>query len=313
MDVSVVLPVYNEEGNVEPLFLELREVLDQNFDQWEVIFVDDGSTDSTSEKLSDICTENSEVTVVELKTNFGQTPAIQAGIDCSKGDLVVTMDSDMQNDPEDIPKLSRYMKETRSDMVNGWRKDRQDPLLKKMFSKAAAVIRRLFLGTELHDYGCTLKVIRKEAAEELDLDGEMHRYVPPLLKMKGYKVTEMSVNHRPRNSGKTSYSYQRLPKGFIDLLNVWFWQKYQGRPIHIFGGLGLISMTLGILMSFYTVYQKVVEGVGFSDTGATIISVFLILVGVQFFISGIMTDILIKNHKKVSSHRSYYIEDIKRG
>ncbi len=311
MSISVVLPVYNEEDNLKPLFKELRKVLENNYTDWEVIFVDDGSTDSTSEKLSKIREQNSNVKVIRLKTNFGQTPAIQAGIDNCKGDLVVTMDSDMQNDPRDIPKLQQHMETTGSDIVNGWRKNREDPFTKKLLSKVAAKVRRAFLGTDLHDYGCTLKIMEKEAAKELDLNGEMHRYVPPLLKMKGYKVTEKPVNHRSRNAGETKYGYQRLPKGFMDLLNVWFWQKYEGRPLHIFGGLGLLSITLGALMSLYTLYQKFVEGISISDTGATIISVFLVLVGVQFFISGIMTDILIKNHKQVSSHQSYYVEELK--
>jgi len=309
MEISVVLPVYNEEGNLKPLFKELKQVLNQNYETWEVIFVDDGSTDSTPKKLSKIQKQNTQVKVLTLKTNFGQTNAIQAGIDHAQGKLIATMDSDMQNDPRDIPRMEKHLKKTSSDIVNGWRKHREDHLTKKILSHAAAQTRRIFLGTELHDYGCTLKIMKRKAAKELELNGEMHRYMPPLLKMKGYKVTEIEVNHRPRNTGKTKYGYQRIPKGFMDLINVWFWQKYEGRPLHIFGGIGLTSITLGTLMFLYATYQKFIQGIGFSDTGATTISVLLTVIGVQFFISGILADILIKNHKKISSRRNYYVEE----
>jgi glycosyltransferase involved in cell wall biosynthesis len=310
MDVSVVAPVYNEEGNLKPLYNELKDVLEDNYENWEIILVDDGSKDKSLKIMKKLHEKDSRVKVIEFKANFGQTAALQAGLDNANGEIVVTIDSDMQNDPKDIPRLVEKLKNSECDLVNGWRKERDDPLTKKFFSGIAAKMRRTLLGTELHDYGCTLKAFSREAANELKINGEMHRYIPPLLSQRGYKVCEIEVNHRERHAGETKYSWQRLPKGFMDLINVWFWQKYEGRPLHIFGGLGILSMMIGSISGLYALYQKLVLGIGLSDTAATTIGPFLFMIGVQFFISGILADILIKNYHQTSKHKNYNIEDV---
>lgn len=309
MKISVVIPVYNEEGNLRPLFDELSSVMQKNYAEFEAIFVDDGSTDSSLDILKDLRKSNSSIKIIEFEGNFGQTDAIQAGLDYAKGDIIVTMDSDMQNDPKDIPRLINELESSGSDMVSGWRNNRQDDVFKRMFSGLASKLRSVFLGTDLHDYGCTLKAFNRKSAKSLNLNGEMHRYIPPLLKRNGYNVSEIKVNHRERYSGETSYGLRRLPKGFVDMINVWFWKTYDGRPLHVFGGLGLFSMFSGGLFFLLAIYQKL-NGTTFTDTAATTLSVFLILIGVQFFISGILADIAIRNGRNSSGKPVYNVKEI---
>lgn len=303
--ISVVLPVYNECDNIEPLWKEIEEVMNGNYSDWEAIFVDDGSKDGSRELLAQKSSNNQRFTTVLLKDNFGQSEALQAGIDASQGEVVVTLDSDMQNDPADIPRLVETLEEGSFDAVNGWRRDRSDPLMKKLWSRFAEKLRKATLGTELHDFGCTLKAFTREAADELQLRGEMHRYIPPVLEGRGYEMTEIEVNHRQRHAGETKYSWRRLPKGFLDLLNVWFWQKYDSRPLHIFGGLGILSGVIGSLGGSYAVYLKVFEKVSLSDTALPLFAVLMTMLGVQFFISGILADIAIKNYHQNSPMKSY--------
>ncbi len=304
MEISVILPVYNEKDNLIPLCNEIINCLNKTYSDWEIIFIDDGSEDGSKEILCQLSQEFENVSTVFLRRNFGQTQAIKAGLDYSSGELIATMDSDMQNDPKDIIRLDNRMKETGADLVNGWRKNRSDPLSKRFLSKIASKVRRAFLGTELHDYGCTLKLMNRDAAKNLNIKGEMHRYIPPLLKMKGYRVTEIEVNHRSRKYGKTKYGYGRVPRGLIDLINVWLWKKYRKRPIHLFGTLGLLSITLGILTIMFALIQKF-NGTSLSDTGATVISTLFIITGIQLFVSGVIADIAVKN----LDNQVYYVQE----
>ncbi len=307
MELSVVLPVYNEAGNLEPLYSELVDVLETYFDRWEVIFVDDGSTDGSREQLTRLESDDERVCVIQFTTNFGQSAALDAGMKRARGDVVVTMDADGQNDPADIPRLVETLETEGYDCVVGWRKDRVDPLGKRVASRFAGLIRRLFLRTDLHDYGCTLKAFTNETANAIDIRGEMHRYVPPILTWRGYVVGEIEVNHRTRWHGQTKYGWDRLPKGFMDMLNVWFWQKYSGRPIHVFGGLGILAGTLGGAGGLYSVYLKAFENVSLSDTALPLFSVFMVLLGIQFFISGILADISIRNYFQLQDSPDYRI------
>ncbi len=309
VECSVVLPVYNESGNLQPLANELSEVLEQEYDRWEVVFVDDGSSDGSLDVLEAIHKEDNRFRVIEFRRNFGQSAAMDAGLEYAKGEVIVTMDSDGQNDPADIPKLITKLEEG-YDCVSGWRADRNDPLGKRVSSQVASYLRKLFLGTDLNDYGCTLKAFRREAARDIDLDGEMHRYIPALLSWRGYRISEVKVNHRPRRNGETKYSWQRLPKGFMDLLNVWFWQKFSGRPLHIFGGLGIMSMGIGSLAGLYTVWLKLVSGANLSDTAMPLFAVFMVMIGVQFFISGILADIGIKGYQYAKQERPYRVKQV---
>lgn len=310
MDCSVVLPVYNERDNVRGVYEEIRRVLVEEFDQWEIVFVDDGSTDGSKQVLSEIQSQDDHVRVIEFAANFGQSAALDAGLRYARGDIVVTMDSDGQNDPADIPRLIEALESNSYDCVVGWRRDRNDPFGKRLASAVAARLRHFLLDTNLHDYGCTLKAFNREAAQAVQLKGEMHRYIPPHLSWRGFDVGEIEVNHRERLHGETKYSWQRLPKGFIDLVNVWFWQKYSSRPLHIFGGLGILSGMIGFAGGMYSVYLKTFQGTSLSDTALPLFAVFMCLLGIQFFISGILADISIKNYFAGNENPTYRVANI---
>lgn len=310
MKVSLVLPVYNEEGNLRPLFGEIREVMEENYGDWEAVFVDDGSTDTSPEILEKISRKSPEVAVVKFRRNYGQSEAIQAGLEHADGNIIVTMDSDMQNDPQDIPGLVEKLESSDCDLVNGWRREREDSFMKTFFSETASKMRRVMLDTDLHDYGCTLRAFTREAAESIELNGGMHRYIPPKLEMNGFEVCEMEVNHRERNEGKTKYGWKRIPKGFVDMLNVWFWENYGGRPLHLFGGLGILSMVSGALLFSYALFQKVVEGMDLSGNAATLISGFLVLAGLQLFTSGLLSDMMAKSYRGQVPEKNYTEEEM---
>lgn len=303
-------PVYNERGNLEGLYRETRDVLESSFEEWELIFVDDGSTDGSEEELRELHDRDERVAVVTLATNFGQSAALDAGLRYARGDAVVTMDADRQNDPADIPRLVEALEREALDCVVGWRRERVDPPGKRLSSGIARVMRRTILGTDLHDLGCTLKAFRREAADAVHIDGEMHRYIPPLLTWKGFDVGEIEVAHRERPNGETKYGWWRLPKGFLDMLNVWFWQKYSSRPLHVFGGLGLLAGTAGLLGGLYSVYLKAVHAVSLSDTALPLFAVFMCLLGIQFFLSGILADIGAKNYFAVRGEDAYRVESV---
>nr|WP_264475107.1 glycosyltransferase family 2 protein [Salinirubrum litoreum] len=309
IQLSVVLPVYNEKGNLRPLAEELREVLESEYDHWEALFVDDGSTDGSYGVLRELHEEDDRIKVIRFRGNFGQSPALDAGLDYALGEVVVTMDSDGQNDPADIPRLVDKLEEG-YDCVSGWRSDRDDPLGKRISSRFASGLRQAFLGTELHDYGCTLKAYRRPAAKDMDLTGEMHRYIPALLSWHGYRIAEVEVNHRPRTAGETKYSWQRLPKGFLDLINVWFWQKFSGRPLHVFGGLGILSMGIGSLAGLYAAWLKLTASANLSETALPLFAVFMVMIGVQFFLSGILADISIKGYQHAKNEEPYRVRDV---
>ncbi|MFB6208066.1 MAG: glycosyltransferase family 2 protein [Candidatus Nanohaloarchaea archaeon] len=307
--ISVVLPVYNEEENLRPLHEELSGVMDEFEEEHEIVFVDDGSTDGSYEVLKELSEGDENVRVVRFKKNFGQSAALQAGFDHVQGERVVTLDSDMQNDPKDIPRLLEKLEEG-YDCVSGWRHDRSDPLRKRFFSRLASMLQRPFLGKEVHDYGCTLKAYRKEAVDALDLKGEMHRYIPPLLRWKGYSVAEVKVNHRERRHGETKYGLSRLLKGFLDMLNVWFWQKFSKRPLHVFGTLGVLISGIGVVMGGFSLYLWIFENIDLSDHFLPTVSLFFFLIGIQLFTSGLIADVVLKNYYEAKDQDVYNVETV---
>lgn len=230
--ISVVVPVFNEESNVKKLHEEIKCVCESNQLNYEIIFVDDGSTDNTLE----ICKGLEPLIVIEMRKNFGQTAAMDAGIHYASGDYIVTMDGDCQNDPADIPKLITCLEDNGLDVVSGWRKNRQDKFGKKIISRGANLLRTLIVKDHIHDSGCSLKIYKRECFNGLTLYGEQHRFIPALLEMRGYNVGEIVVNHRPRLNGQTKYNWKRTVKGFVDMLSVWFWNRYASRPLHLMGG-----------------------------------------------------------------------------
>ena len=301
--VSVVIPVFNEENSVLPLY-ELLLPISKKIGG-EIIFVNDGSTDKTEEKLTSL----RQIKIITLRRNFGQTAALLAGIDNAKGKIIVTLDGDGQNDPADIPRLIKKLN-SGFDVVSGWRKNRHDPLTKRFISKGADFLRKLILRDDIHDAGCTLKAYRSECFDELDLYGELHRFIPSILSWKGFLITEIPVNHLPRKHGQSKYSLGRIIKGFIDLINVWFWYKFSSRPLHLFGGVGLLLILAGALLTTGLTIAKFFYSVSLAEKIWPLVAFFLILAGIQLFVSGILADIAIKNYFSSPKRSTYAIKKI---
>ena len=305
--ISIIIPTYNEEASVEVLYKEILDAvnsLENNL--YEIIFVDDGSTDNTFEKLKKL----NFAKVLKFRKNFGQTSALDAGIKFAKGDFVVTMDADLQNDPKDISVLVKKMEETDFDVIAGWRKNRKDSFFKKFFSKCAASLRKYLIDDGIHDSGCTLKIYKRSCFDKINLAGEMHRFIPGILKIKGFKVGEIEVNHRQRRFGHTKYGFSRGLKGVLDMISVWFWKKYAHRPMHLFGSIGLFLIFVSFFAGVWAVYLKIFSGVDLSDNALTNLSMFGLMIGVQFFIFGLVADIISKNYFASTKDTIYDIEEI---
>ncbi len=296
MDLSIVIPVKNEGENLEALHRELSQTL-AKLGSYEIIFINDGSTDRSLEALKKIQKRDSHVVVIQFRKNFGQTAAMDAGFKQAQGNVIIPMDADLQNDPKDIPKLLVKLKEG-YDVVSGWRKNRQDSAGKSVSSRLAHFLRQVLIKEEIHDSGCTLKAYKKECFKDLNLYGEMHRYIPAILKLKGFKIGEAVVNHRPRKAGKTKYGTTRLVKGFFDLLFIKFWNDYSVRPIHFFGSLGLFQYLVAILIFLEQIW-KAIYVVGKLDLGPLIVlSVLLIITGTLTIMFGFLAEIMIREYYK---------------
>lgn len=305
--ISVVIPVFNEEKNVAPLFEELKEVSTKIPQSFEFIFIDDGSTDLSLAKLKEIKKKDKRVKIIEFTKNFGQTAAFDAGFKKAAGDIVVTIDADLQNDPVDIPLLLKQLNKN-FDVAIGWRKKRQDTFSKRFFSTLANFLRKKLTGETIHDSGCSLRAYRREVLKEIDLYGEMHRFIPSILYLMGYKIAEVSVNHRPRKYGKTKYGLSRLFKGLFDLTLVVFLLRFSSRPLHVFGTIGGGTFILGFIMGSYLSFIKFFFGATLSNRPLLILSVLLMVLGVQFFIFGILAEIMIRIYFKTHHIRPYTIK-----
>ena len=303
--ISIIVPVFNEEGNIAELHSEVKNICQQNKYLYEIIVVDDGSSDKTAEIVKKL----NPVKYIKLRKNFGQTAAMDAGIKNAKYEYIVTIDGDRQNDPNDIPNMLNYLEEKDLDIVVGWRKNRKDNFMKKFFSLGARVLRGFIVKDGIHDSGCSLKIYKKECFGHLTLFGEMHRFIPALLKIKGFKVGEIVVNHRPRVAGKTKYNWRRAIKGFIDMIAVWFWNKYSARPLHLMGGLGFLFLFAGIFFGLITIYLFL-KGFSLSDTVFPLLTVFMFITGIQLFISGLISDMLSKNYYASIDDPAYSIKEI---
>ena len=300
MELSIVIPVYNEEKNVTLLHQKIFSVCQKLGNSFEIIFINDGSRDNTLHNLKKL----RPIKIINFRRNFGQTAALDAGIKSAEGEIIITMDGDLQNNPEDIPNLLAKLNKGYA-AVSGWRKNRKDPFLKRFFSYLADFLRQFLIKDGIHDSGCTLKAYKRKCFEGVDLYGEMHRFIPAILKIRGYKIGEVVVKHYPRVKGKTKYNWKRLIKGFIDVISVWFWQKYSNRPLHFFGGLGLFLIFLGFLSGLGVFYERFILDRDVSNNALTLLSAVLFLAGLQLFVSGILADILIKTYYK-SNHTKYY-------
>jgi len=305
MMISVVIPVYNEEGSVAHLHAEILAVMNKIGRPFEVIFVDDGSHDQTVNILKNL----SPIRLIRFRRNFGQTAALDAGIKAARGEYIVTLDGDGQNDPAEIPKLIAELELKDLDVVSGWRKDRQDSWQKKHASKVAAFFRKFLINDGIHDSGCTLKIYRKECFDHVDLYGEMHRFIPAILKIKGFTVGEVVVAHRERGAGITKYNWKRGMRGILDMVSVWFWKKYANRPLHLFGSVGVVLIILSIGALGIAMYEKIFHHIDLSNTAWTMFAMFGFFIGIQMAISGLMADIMSKNYFSATRDKSYLIRE----
>lgn len=302
--ISIVVPIYNEKDNVENLHKEIVSAVEKSKLKAEIIFIDDGSSDGTVE----IAKKLKPLKLIVFRRNFGQTAAMDAGIKAVTGEVVVTMDGDLQNDPSDIPALLDKIDEG-FDVVSGWRKNRKDPFMKKFLSRGADKLRKVLINDQINDSGCSLKAYKAECFEGIDLYGEMHRFIPALLKIKGFKVGEVVVNHRPRTAGVTKYNYKRLLKGLLDLFGVWFWRKYANRPLHLFGGLGATMSLVGSVLLIWMAIEKVIFNGSIGDRIWPIIGVLFLILGIQFFVSGLIADIAVKTYYKTKKETVYVVRE----
>lgn len=303
--ISVVVPVFNEEGNVRELHKEILEVCKKENYKFEIIFVDDGSKDKTPE----ICKELKPLKYIRMRKNFGQTAAMDAGIKAAQYDYIVTMDGDRQNDPADIPKLVKYLEDNNLDIVSGWRKNRKDTVMKKFTSRVANFLRGIIVKDHIHDSGCSLKIYKKECFDHINLYGEMHRFIPALLKIKGFEVGEVVVNHRPRTAGVTKYNWKRTVKGFVDMISLWFWSKYSVRPLHILGAGGMVSIFLGVVCGIWSIVLFALGKKMSANIMPPLLTVFFIIVGLLMFIFGLMSDMMSKTYYGSGIDKSYSIKE----
>lgn len=302
--LSVVVPLYNEEGNVKELHRRIAESLQKIGKPFEIVFVDDGSRDRTLE----MCQGLTPLKLVVFRKNFGQTAAFDAGIKASEGDVVITMDGDLQNDPNDIPLLLAKMGEG-FDVVSGWRFKRRDSFMKRFFSRGANILRKVLLHDRIHDSGCSLKAYRRACFQNVDLFGEMHRFIPALLQLEGFRVSEVKVSHFPRVHGVTKYNWKRAVKGFVDMIAIWFWRNYSYRPLHLFGGAGMLLSTVGVGILLWMLIEKVILHASIGDRLWPLVGIFCVLMGVQLFVAGLLADIIVRNYYQVRQRMNYTIRE----
>lgn len=309
MELSVIVTLLNEEDNIYPLIHQLRSAL-AHID-YEIILVDDGSTDDTVRRIKQIADHRTYV--LSLNKNYGQTPAMAAGIDLARGKYIVTIDGDLQNDPKDIPMMLEKLEREGWDVVAGYRKDRKDKaLLRKIPSKIANYFIRNLSGVHIRDYGCTLKVFRRDIAKHLDLYGELHRFIPILAVIQGAKITDIEVKHHPRVHGVSKYGLGRTMKVMSDLLLMAFFQKYFRRPIHFFGPLGFVSFSAGMVINMYMLVEKIL-GHDIWGRPLLLLGVSLVLAGIQFLTFGLIAELVMRVYYESQSKKTYGVKEVFQG
>ncbi len=310
-ELSIVIPVHNESPNIKPLCDELTQVLGQYGRSYEVIIVDDGSTDDTFDQLSALQARDHRLRVIRFRRNFGQTAAFAAGFAHARGRLVVTFDGDLQNDPRDIPAMVALIDQG-NDIVCGWRKDRKDTFVtRRVPSMIANSIISWATGVHLHDYGCSLKVFRAEVVKPLRLYGEMHRFLPAIASQIGVRIAEMVVNHRARSAGTTKYGLSRTVRVILDLATVKFLLSYSTRPLQIFGLLGLITGGVGALITAYLAYIRLFTSQGIGDRPLLLLGVMLVFIGVQLVTFGLLAEVMARTYYESQDKPTYVIREVR--
>ena len=310
LDLSIVVPIYNEAESIESLVQAIANAVIETQLSYEIICVDDGSKDGSTEVLTQLATRRVDLKAVILRRNYGQTAAMAAGFESASGQVIITLDGDLQNDPADIPMLLAKLDEG-YDLVSGWRKNRQDAALTRLLpSKIANIIIARVTGVRLHDYGCSLKAYRAELIADMNLYGELHRFLPALAFIEGARITEVPVRHHARRFGQSKYGLGRTIRVVMDLMTVFFMKKFLTRPMHVFGLGGVISLTTGVAMGLYLTIVKLFFNQNIGDRPLLILAVLLILTGVQLFCFGLVTELLMRTYHESQRRPIYRIRDV---
>lgn len=308
--LSVIIPVYNEEESVSALYERLREVLERLNEPYEIIFVDDGSHDGSVAFLDAACESSPHVKVIRLRRNFGQTAALTAGFDAATGNVIVTMDSDLQNDPADIPRLLDKLSEG-YDIVSGWRRERHDPwITKSLPSMLSNKLASWLTGVALHDFGCTLKAYRREVIDEIHLYGELHRYIPAVAASVGVRVAEIEVTHQARKYGQSKYGITRLVRGLLDLITLKLLLSYMNRPMQMFGGLGLMALAAGGSAGLATLAMKIFLGMNVTGNPLLYVTILLLLASLQFISLGFLGELTTRTYHETQKKPIYVVREI---
>jgi glycosyltransferase involved in cell wall biosynthesis len=308
-EISVVVPLLNERDNIGPLYQQISVVLSGRY-EYEIIFVDDGSSDQSLEVLTSFQKQDARVRVISFRRNFGQTAALAAGFAHARGKTIVAIDADLQNDPADIPKMVAKLNEG-FDVVSGWRKKRHDHVITRLLpSRIANWLISKITGVKLHDYGCTLKAYRREVLAETRLYGEMHRFIPALASWSGARIAEIVVNHRPRTAGTTKYGLTRTWKVILDLMTVKFLLSFSTKPIQLFGGWGLISFFLGTLSGLAVILMKLIKKTDMTGNPLLYLTILFVMISIQFILMGLMAELLVRTYHESQNRPTYVIREI---
>lgn len=310
MDLSIVIPFYNEGKNIPLLLEEIFQAIQPTGWTYEVVAIDDGSRDGTFELLKKELPRFAHFQLLRLRKNFGQTAALAAGFDSAAGEIIVTLDGDLQNDPADIPRLVEKISEG-YDIVSGWREKRQDPFItRRLPSLWANRVISWVTGVRLHDYGCTLKAFRREVAKNIRLYGEMHRFIPAIASWMGVTIAEVPVNHRPRKFGRSKYGLSRTFRVILDLITVKFLLTYSTRPIHVFGLWGILSGVMGIFLAGYLSFQRLFMGVALANRPLLLLAILLIFIGIQFISIGLLGELQVRTYHESQNKPIYSIKEV---
>jgi glycosyltransferase involved in cell wall biosynthesis len=311
LDVSIVIPAYNEEESATPLYEKLTSALVRQNRPYEIIFVNDGSSDRTFEVLSRIAEKDKHVKVINFRRNFGQTAAMVAGFDFASGKIIIPMDGDLQNDPEDIPVFVAKLEEG-YDVVSGWRKDRQDKeIIRKIFSRVANRLIASITGVKLHDSGCSMKAYRAEVLKGTRLYGEMHRFIPALANQMGAKICEVEVRHHARQFGKSKYGLKRTVKVVLDLITVKFLAEFSTKPLYMFGGIGASLFTLGFLAGVETLWERYFFGTYVHNNPFILLAIFLASLGINFILMGLLAELIVRTYYESQNKPIYHIREMR--
>ncbi|MGM0365720.1 MAG: glycosyltransferase family 2 protein [Actinomycetota bacterium] len=310
-EISVIVPIYNEEKNIKALSSRLKETLEGTGLSYEVLLIDDGSRDSSWEEMVKIHQQDNRFRAIKLRRNFGQTAAMSAGFDYCRGEIAVTLDADLQNEPEDIPKLIEEINKG-YDVVSGWRKNRKENYITRRFpSRMANWLISFLTGVRLHDFGCTLKAYKKDVIKNTKLYGEMHRYIPALASWMGINVSEVIVSHNPRKHGKSKYGLNRIFKVFLDIITLKFLLSFSTKPIQIFGLFGIIVGTLGGILTLILIIQRIFFLISLGNRPLFILAIFLVFIGIQFITFGLLAELNIRIYHESQQKPIYFVREIK--